>query len=116
MDSIKEMTATCFLPDGTYTLRLMAPKGTPEHTITFKLENGVYRAEIQTEHGPQTAKHLKIQEHHILWQQFGGTPGTELFQYDMEIFPGNLLMGKCHRIDVPAEEAPASPVIAEPVQ
>lgn len=115
MDSIKEITATCFLPDGTYTMRLMAPKGTPEHTITFQLENGIYQAKIQTEHGLQTAKHLQIHERHILWQQFGGTPGTELFQYDMEIFPGNLLMGRCYRIDVPAEEAPASPVIAEPL-
>lgn len=108
------MTQNCFLPEGIYHLNILAPKGTPEHIIEFKLEHGIYQAKIQTEHGPQEAKHLHLGDKSVSWQQMGGTPGTELFQYDMEIFPGGFLMGKCYRIDVPEDEAPASPVIGEP--
>jgi hypothetical protein len=113
---VKELTKTCFLPEGSYEMKLVAPKGVPAHKITFKLEKGIFQAQVETEHGLQPAEHLRIQERHILWQQFGGTPGTELFEYDMEIFPGNVMLGKCYRIDVSAEEAPASPVLAEAME
>lgn len=113
MFSIQELMDTCFIPQGRYTLRILAPKGTPEHHITFSLEEGVYRARVETEHGTQPAKKLAVNGKNVTWQQLGGTPGTELFRYDMEIFPGGLLMGKCLRIDVPEEEAPPSPVVAE---
>ena len=113
MFSIAELMDTCFLPDGRYTLRIVEPKGTPAHEIVFQLAGGVYQAEVTTEHGTQRAKALTLGDRKISWQQLGGSPGTELFQYDMNIFPGGLLMGRCRRIDVPAHEAPPSPVIAE---
>ena len=113
MFSIRELMDTCFIPQGRYALRILAPKGTPEHRITFLLKDGVYRAEVETEHGQQKANGLAVNGKTVVWQQLGGTPGTELFQYEMEIFPGGFLMGKCWRIDVPVEEAPPSPVIAE---
>lgn len=114
MFSIKEMMQTCFVPEGIYHLNILAPKGTPEHIVDFQLKHGVYQAKIQTEHGFQQAKHLRLGDKTVSWQQLGGTPGIELFQYDMGIFPGGFLMGKCYRIDVPADEAPPSPVIGEP--
>ena len=113
MFSIQELMSTCFIPQGRYALRILAPKGTPEHHITFSLESGVYRAEVETEHGLQKAGALAVNGKTVTWRQLGGTPGTELFQYDMEIYPGGFLMGRCYRIDVPENEAPPSPVIAE---
>lgn len=113
---IQDIMTACFLPQGTYAMRLLAPKGTPQHTITFKQENGIYQAEVVTEHGPQQARNIKLGDRRISWRQFGGTPGTELFEYDMEIFPGNVLLGKCYRVDVPAEESPSSPVVAEAIE
>ena len=103
MFSIKEMMQTCFVPEGIYHLNILAPKGTPEQIVDFQLKHGV-----------QQAKQLRLGDKTVSWQQLGGTPGIELFQYDMEIFPGGFLMGKCYRIDVPADEAPPSPVIGEP--
>lgn len=116
MMSIREVAETCFLPQGEYTLSLLAPKGTPSHRIIFELKDGIYQAEVITEHGHQWAKQIVLGERKIAWTQLGGTPGTEVFRYEMEIFPGNVLVGKAYRIDVPAEEGPASPVVAEAVK
>lgn len=104
---------SCFLPEGVYHLRILRPKGIPEYQITFELIKGVYQAQVITEHGAQRVQSLTLGHKKISWQQFGGTLGKECFQYEMEIFPEGLLMGSCRRIDVPEEEAPLSPVIAE---
>ena len=80
MQSIQELASSCFIPSGLYRLNILAPKGTPDHMIDFQLEHGVYRAKLQTEHGFQWVKNIRLDDKKISWQQLGGTPGTELFQ------------------------------------
>lgn len=113
MFSIKELKETCFIPMGKYSLTLLAPKGTPVHTIEFFAQNGVLSAKVITEHGEQQAKNIVLGDHFVSWRQLGGTPGTELFQYDMKLYAGDVMLGEAYRVDVDEEESLESPVVAE---
>ncbi len=113
MFSIQELKQTCFIPQGKYTLNLLAPKGTPEHVIEFSVSNGVLSAEVTTEHGKQMCTDISINGNRVCWRQFGGTPGTEHFQYDMKLYAGDVMLGDAYRIDVSDDESLESPVVAE---
>lgn len=116
MVSIQELMQTCFLPQGTYRLQILSPKGVPAHQITFSLEGGIYSAVVTTEHETQKARNLRVNGNVISWEQMAGSYGDERFLYEMKIYPEGIMLGDSRRNDVPREESPESPVLAELIE
>ena len=115
MFSIKELKETCFIPMGRYSLKMLAPKGTPEHVIEFIAQNGVLRAQVTTEHGEQEAENITFSGGVVTWRQYGGTSGTELFEYKMKLYAGDVMLGEAYRVDVDESESLESPMVAEKI-
>ena len=87
----------------------VAPEPPPPHTITFTECAGIPVAIYESEHGKQIVGHFCYSTDTIRFTALAGTPGDELFFYEVHI-DGDKITGEAYR-----EGLPHSPLSGEKI-
>lgn len=96
--------------DAEYELQILAPPDIPAHYIRFDTGGEALTGRHTNEHESQEMVDLARSGDHICWRAKAGSHGDELFQFEMRLFMGGVMVGTARRCDIGGFQ-PESPVV-----
>ncbi len=93
--------------DGTWVLQYLAPSGISPHLVSFSYDpDGTLIVEYVSHHSQgvnftmkQTASFAKYSDGKLCFRVMCGGPGNELFEYHMDYYRGDVMLGWAQRVD-----------------